>query len=428
MPILLSARTPEWLNGMPKNSMYYWGIGISELSNVNYKDVAKHAALEEITQQISITIENNSFLSIQETNLDVQEDFQQYVRTSSQVYLEDLQIFDFYQDKKNYYVCYRLDKGEYSAKREAKSQEIAKSAYEYLQQAQKAEGEGNLLTAIKYYQKGLEIVEPWLFLNLSYMSENVPMMLYSHYIEVFNGLTITLSPQSATVRNLKSTNIEIVAKLSKNGIPIRGISLKSIFKSGSGIITSSSKTNEMGEGRFFLTNVSSKDVLQSVLIYIDNSIFTNLPRIYQDRSTSQQLPQALFLINVEQQNIVFYINAINNDIPPFLAKIKSVLSNEYVELTTNLEEATHILNVTTDLRKVGVVHGDLGNLDEWLAAFNITLKTKSGNTLTHYAEEDIRVLVPEESSQTIAVQQASKELTKRFKREFPQRLSNMNFD
>lgn len=427
MPILLSARTPEWLNGMPKNSMYYWGIGISELSNVNYKDVAKHAALEEITQQISIMIENNSFLSIQETNLDVQEDFQQYVRTSSQVYLEDLQIFDFYQDKKNYYVCYRLDKGEYSAKREAKSQEIAKSAYEYLQQAQKAEGEGNLLTAIKYYQKGLEIVEPWLFLNLSYMSENVPMMLYSHYIEVFNGLTITLSPQSATVRNLKSTNIEIVAKLSKNGIPIRGISLKSIFKSGSGIITSSSKTNEMGEGRFFLTNVSSKDVLQSVLIYIDNSIFTNLPRIYQDRSTSQQLPQALFLINVEQQNIVFYINAINNDIPPFLAKIKSVLSNEYVELTTNLEEATHILNVTTDLRKVGVVHGDLGNLDEWLAAFNITLKTKSGNTLTHYAEEDIRVLVPEESSQTIAVQQASKELTKRFKREFPQRLSNMNF-
>lgn len=425
-PILLSARTPEWVNSKPNNSLYYWGIGVCELSNTNYKDVAKREALEEITQQISITVESNSFLSIRETNLDIQEDFQQNIKMSSQVYLEDLQIYDSYQDKKNYYVCYRLNKDEYKARCTEKSNEVAKSAFAYLQKALEAETNGNLMTAIEYYQKGLEIVEPWLFLDLIYMSQNIPIVLYSGLMSIFNDLTISIQPESTTIRNLKSVNMEIVVTLNKRNTPIRDFTLNAHFQNGMGKITPSAKTNMMGEGRFFLTGVSSKETLQSILFTINNDVFANLSPIYQNKTTYQQMPQALFIINIEQQNAIFYINNINQTLPSFHKQVNSILSQNYLNVTTNLEEATHIIDIATNLHQGGKINGDLEDLDEWLADSNISIKTKDGSVLTNYSEDGIRILVAKGSSQTVVTQQAAKELLKRFKREFPKQLTSLN--
>lgn len=426
LPVLLQAKVPEWVQNAPTNSFYYWGIGACELSNVNYKEVAKREALEEITQQISVRVESNSFMNMTEIDLVAHEDYQKQMQASSQVYLEDLQIFDTYQDKKKYYVCFRLNKEEYKTKVKAKSLEIAKSAYEYLQQARDVEAKGNLTSAITYYQKGLEVVEPWLFLDLSYMAENVPVALYSGYMSVFDGLVLNLQPESTSVQSLKAINVEIVATLRKNNTPLQNIPLVAQFMNGKGKITPSTKTNNIGEGRFYLTQLTSKEVSQSIKICVDKSILTDLPQIYQGKATSQKLPEALFMVNVEQQNIVFFINPINNAIPSLLRQVASVLTNEYFEVTTNLYEATHIIDIATDLKKVGSVNGDLENLDEWLATLNVAVRSKDGAVLTHYAEEGVRILVPENSAQSVATQQASKELIKRFKREFSKRLGSVN--
>ena len=425
-PILLFARAPEWVISRPNNSFYYWGIGVCELSDANFKEVSKQQALDEITQQISIKVESNSFMSMSEMDFVAHEDYLKQIQASSHVYLEELQIFDTYQDKKKYYVCYRLNKDEYKAKVRTKSQEVAKSAHEYLQQARRAETNGNLIDAIGYYQKGLEVVEPWLFLDLSYMAENVPVALYSGYMSIFDGLSLALVPQSATVQNFKTINIEVIASLRKTNVPIRNIPLKAQFVSGNGKFTISAKTNNVGEGRFYLTQLTSKEVSQSVKISVDNSILKNLPIIYQNIPTLLKLPEALFVINVEQQKIVFYLNPINNAIPPLLRQVSYVLSSEYFDATTNLYEATHIIDIATDLQKVGMVNGDLVNLDEWIATLTVALRSKEGAVLTHYSEEGVRILVPEGSSQIVASQQASKELIKRFKREFPKQLEKVS--
>lgn len=426
LPVFLQAKVPEWVQSTPQNSFYYWGIGVCELSDVNYREVAKREALEEITQQISVKVESNSFMSMTEIDLVSHEDYQKQIQASSQVYLEDLQIFDTYQDKKKYYICYRLNKEEYKAKVKAKSLEIAKSAYDYLQKAREAETDGNLTAAISYYLKGLEEVESWLFMDLSYMAENVPVELYSGYTSVFDGLSLSLLPESTTLHNLRAVNVEIVAVLHKNNIPIQNIPLKAQFVNGAGKITLTAKTNNMGEGRFYLTQLTSKEVIQSVKICVDNNILRDLPKIYQNRTTLHKLPEAYFQIDVEQQNIVFYINPINNAIPPLLRQVASVLSNEYFEVTANPYEATHIIDIATDLRKAGSVKGDLENLDEWYATLNVAVRSKEGTILTHYAEEGVRILVTENSSQMVATQQASKELIKRFKREFPKQLEKVN--
>lgn len=427
LPVFLQAKVPDWILNTPKNSLYYWGIGACDLSDANYEEVAKREALEEIIQQISVKVESSSFMNMREIDFVAYEDYQKKIQSSSHVYIEDLQIFDTYQDKKKYYVCYRLNKEEYKTKIKAKSQEIAKSAYDYLQKARNAESEGNIVSAIVYYQKGLEVAEPWLFLDLFHMEENVPVELFSGYMSVFDGLTLTLQQDSVTIENLKTSNVEIVAILHKNDIPLYNIPLRAQFVSGAGKVTPSTRTNNIGEGKFFLNQIINKEASQCIKISVDDAILKDLPQIYQNNTTSQKLPEALFRVNIEKQKIVFYINPINNGIQPLLRQVASILSSEYFEVTTNPFEATHVMDISTDLRKTGSVTGDLENLDEWLASLNIALRDKKGVVLTHYSEEGVRILVSKDSSQSNVIQQTSKELMKRFKRKFPKQLENISF-
>ena len=430
LPVVLNARVPEWVNDFPNNSLYYWGIGICELANVNCREVAKKEAIENIAQQISIKIESNSFLElaevITETSINTQEYFQKQTQYKTQSYLQELQIYDTYQDKKNYYVCYRLEKTTYKDHLRSKSEEIAQIGYNYLQQARQAESNGNLETAISIYQKGLEAVEDWLFLDLSYMSENIPMQLYIGYTTVFDGLTLLVQPEAISVQNFKELNIEIVARLSKNNTPIKNFPLVAQFTTGAGCITNNSKTNNLGEGYFYLSQLHSKDALQTIKINLDKSILKSLPSIYQNINLVHRLPEGIVRLDVKQQHVIFYINSIRNEIPTLSKQISSILAADNFEITTNIDNATHIIELSTTLEKGNVVSGDLGNLTEWFASLEIVLKDNMGTILLPYTVNDLRVLVQESSTQMTVIQQSSKEVIKRFKREFPHNLSKLN--
>lgn len=430
IPVILNARAPEWVSSIPDNSLFYWGIGTCELSNVNCREIAKQEAIENIAQQISIKIESNSFIELAEAmtenSISSQEYFQKRTQYETQNYLQELQIYDTYQDRKFYYICYRLEKAKYNEQIRLKSEEIARLGYDYLQNARQAESAGNLVAAISSYQKGLEAVENWLFLNLSYMSENIPMQLYTGYVSVFEGLTLSVLPETISVQNFKELNIEIVAKLSKNNTLIKNIPLVAHFSTGAGRITNSCKTNDLGEGHFYLSQLYSKDALQTIKINIDKSILKSLPAIYQNINTFQRLPEGIVKLNVEQQHVIFYINSLKNDIPALTRQVSSILTADNFEITTNINDATHIIDISTVLKNGGVVAGDLGNLAEWFASLEMVLKDKIGSVLMHYSIDDLRVLVQEPATQTAVIQQSSKEMIKRFKREFPQKLSKVN--
>ena len=72
------------------------------------------------------------------------------------------------------------------------------------------------------------------------------------------------------------------------------------------------------------------------------------------------------------------------------------------------------------------MNGDLENLSEWFASLEIVLKDKDKRLLMQYTVDDVRVLASEAASRTVVVQQSTKEIMKRFKREFPQKLSKVN--
>ena len=426
LPLIAYAKAPEWVSQTPSDPFYYWAVGISPLTNPNAQEVAQKQAIDNIAQQISVNVESNSFLNISEVDYTYREEYQKQMRLSTQNYIEDIQVYDTYQDKKFYYVCYRLSKSEYKASITRKSESVASQAYQYLNQAQNSEADGNLIGAIDLYRKGLEIVEPWLYLDLVYQNVNVPVALYSGYKSLFDGLTMTVTPQTTTIQNLKAVNIEIVAQVEKRGVAIKNLPLIAKFNIGAGNITPSQKTDNTGKAHFYLTQVSSKEKTQLINIQIDNTIFHSMPKIFNNALTISQLPVQTVNLTVEQQNISLYINSIGNGMPQLVRQIASVLGNQNFNVTTNLQEATHIMDVATKLNKGSVVRQELGNLQEWTASLVILLKDKQGNVITQYNDEDVRVLTETDASNATAAQRATTELTKHFKRTFPKQLQTID--
>ena len=198
------------------------------------------------------------------------------------------------------------------------------------------------------------------------------------------------------------------------------------FSMGAGNITTSQKTDNFGKAHFYLTQISSKDKTQLISVQINNTIFREMPRIFNNALTISQLPVQTVNLTVEQQNISLYINSIGNGMPQLARQIASILGNQNINVTTNLQEATHILDVATKLNKGNVIRQELGDLQEWSASLVVLLRDKQGSVLTQYNDEDVRVLTETDASSSAAVQRATVELTKRFKRTFPKQLQTVD--
>ncbi|MBR1929169.1 MAG: LPP20 family lipoprotein [Paludibacteraceae bacterium] len=422
LPILMLAEVPQWVTEHPNMPTYWWGIGTSNTSVSDYKEKAAKLAINEIATQISVKVESNSFLNIKEKNYNYSEDFKKQINLNTDAYLEGLQLYDSYQDKNQYYVCYRLDKDQYYEFLKRKSNEIAKQGYEYLVVANNALEAGNLHKAALTYIKGLETVEPWLFLDLKYNQTNIPLALFSSYTSLSEGLNITLQPTHDTLEANKSINLPFTAILTRNNTNIPNFSLLADFLIGSGSVTQTATTDLSGTATFNITQINSQSEIAQIKITIDPKEFGKLPDRYSKYLNTQNLPQAVFTAHVKTNNTKIYISVDHNDIPQCILQISNLLSNQQLPVTEDLYSATHVLHLLTFLKYNGTVGGGLEDLDEYIAALQLKMTDASGNVLWNYTIDSARVLTQTSASKTDVTSQATRELMKRVRRELPSKI------
>ena len=201
------------------------------LSESAWEEKARENALADITQQISVLIETNSFFVTMELNDSYKEYFEQTTKVSAKNLLEGHELVGSYKDKKTntFYIGYKLDKQTYLRNKAKKEKEIADAGYGYLKEAQKALNGGNLFRSLTYFEKGLAVVEPWLFLDLSAIYNgqkiDVPNALYTGYVSAFDGLQLTLEPKELTLAG-ESTGEDIRLHLTRRGANVAKSSLK----------------------------------------------------------------------------------------------------------------------------------------------------------------------------------------------------------
>lgn len=431
------AGEPKWINDHSSTDRAYYGFGVASTEESDYVQKAAQAALLDIAGQISIKIENSSFLQVMEVDNQVRDKWLQQTHSSLTNFLQGQQQEESYINKKTktYYVLYSLDKDTYRKKIKAKTEEMAFAGYEYLKKGNEAVGQGNVIRALDLYAEGLTEIQPWLFLNLQYEAEdgtrmNIPVELFNAYASALDGMQIRVTPREVHAEALKAINEQITITLTKNSslgtTPLINVPLTLKFVEGQGKITPSVRTDMQGKAVANLTGVTSKDKHQSILVSIDKTMKNDLPELYKHFTTSQTWPEAQINIVQESKAKTAYMNVKSNDIDGLDKQIKSLLATNHFDLTPEIDDANVFIEMKSTLDVGGTVQGELYDLNECLVSLSLVFyDAKTNKVLTQYEISQMRVLCNQKLSYEQTVSQCNRELMKRVRRELPQRLAVM---
>lgn len=428
--LALLAQQPAWVAAHPTDDNAYIGIGFAALKEPDYIQKATQNALNDIALQIATRIESNSFMHTVDIDGKSRELFEDKIKSSVVSYLEGQKLMDSYQDDRNYYVYYSLDKAAYEQCIQKHKRTAINTGLDYYNKAQQALDANSLVTAVQLLGKGLDAVSPWLFMDLSTTVDgnrfDVPAELYNAYIQVFDGLTITTNQLNIEGEAFKPIKTPIAGCLSKNGAVVQNVKLKAEFVVGSGQITPPVATDYNGTSEFYVTNITSKASVQEIHISIDDSFIADLPVSYRQLIKNQSWPSAKITITLALQQVTAYLNVSNSDLSSCEKQITAILANQHFTMTEDPDNATLFIDLSTSLELGGVVAGDLYDLNECLCGLVLKIYDNQSTTLLlNYVVDRLRVLAPVNKSPEQTEMMCVRELMKRVKRELPKQIKNL---
>ena len=431
--LALLAQQPAWVNSHPTDANAYIGIGFAPVKDADYIQKATQNALNDIALQIATRMESNSFMHTVDIDGKSRELFEEKIKGSVVSYLEGQKLVDSYQNERNYYVYYSLDKAAYERTIQKHKRTAITTGLDYYNKAQQALDANSLVTAVQLLGKGLEAVSPWLFLDLSTTVDgrrfDVPAELYNAYLQVFDGLTITVNLLNVEGEAFKPIKTPIAGCLSKNGTVVQNVKLKAEFVVGSGKITPPVATDFNGTSEFYVTNITSKASVQEIRISIDDSFIEDLPASYRQLIKSQSWPSAKTTITLAPQQVTAYLNVSNSDLASCEKQIASILGNQHFTLIEDPDNATLFIDLSTTLELGGVVAGDMYDLNECLCGLVLKIyDNQSTALLLNYVVDRLRVLSPANKSPEQTEMMCVRELMKRVKRELPKKIKGLELN
>ena len=115
--VFAQEKKPNWVEKRPNTPAYYHGIGVVPKNGVpqEYLQRAKDAALNDIAQQIVVSIDASQISKLSEKLDEFKVEYQSAVQTSTKADLEGVEPVDTWEGNDQYWVYYRLDIAEYKS-------------------------------------------------------------------------------------------------------------------------------------------------------------------------------------------------------------------------------------------------------------------------------------------------------------------------
>ncbi|MBQ2779549.1 MAG: LPP20 family lipoprotein [Bacteroidaceae bacterium] len=426
-----TAQAPKWVTERPTSEKEYIGIGVANISDDDYMQTASQNALADIASQIATKVENESFMHTIDVDGKSRQLFEDKILNKVAAWIEGAKLKDSYQSDEKYYVYYTLDKKEHKKNSDARRSQAIEKGLDHLNKGRAAEEAMNLSQALLLYGKGLEAVEPWLFMNLSTTQGgrtiDIPTELYNAYINVFSGMAITTNTTNVEGESFKAIRLPIAGCLSRGGVVVPNVKLNAKFVKGSGEVTPSIETDYNGTAEFYITNITSKEPIQEVRITIDESFTEALPQSYKQLLQNQTWPQAKVTVTLTRSatTAFLYLNE-QNDLEGIERHAGKILANNHFTLTEDPDAAECFIDLSTTMELGETVKGKY-DLNACYCTIVIKIYNNSNQQLLlDYSENRVKVLVPTNKSAEETISMCINEVMKRVKRNLPNKMKKMN--
>lgn len=180
---------PNWVNNVPSDSTSYLGIGMAlKAGNSDYISKSKEIALAELTNSIQVNVSTESVLNQAETNKAFNESFSSTTKLNSNNFLYEIEKFDAWENKKEYWVFYKINKTEYEKIRKAKITEALNQSYLLYKEGLKFEADKDHINSLMKFLQSFEIISPFLNESLTVSGSNEkPLFLGKEvYAKIFS--------------------------------------------------------------------------------------------------------------------------------------------------------------------------------------------------------------------------------------------------
>lgn len=424
---------PEWVKKKPGSSLFYSGVGMALKSEKEYRQKAKQNALNDLASEIKVEISSNSLLNSLEKNGEVTSGFEETIRVKTCENIENFHMTDSWENEREYWVFYELSILDYQEYMEKRKKLATGQGCEYLRTGKEVLEQGNLMSAVELWGKGLEVIQPAIQEELICIqggeSIDVGKELYTSMKTIFNGITIQPSVKELEARAFEPLHTPVRVEVKRNGLPLRNLKLKCSFVSGSGQLSRNTLTDENGQAEFFVEKVTSKSPRQEIHITLDDTPFRQLEGGVYDRlvkDLKHMSPCGVVYVNLGQNTLNAYIQAKGED-QTVLRAVKSVLTDNYFNIVANPEAARVVIRLNTDFRKGEVVRTGISSMVTYYVGAVVKIEEReTSEVLLDYSLEDVKVLQSPTVSKTAARNAAIRELVKRLQRQLPEEIKNMD--
>jgi hypothetical protein len=364
-------KQPDWVEKRPNSPGYYHGIGVVPKSGSpnEYLQRAKDAALNDIAQQIVVSIDASQQSRLTEKLGEFNEEYQSAVQTSTRADLEGVEAVDSWDGGNQYWVYHRLSIAEYKRIQAEKLRKATALAMDFYTKAKNAEKANNNGEALQSYIQALASVEKFLGETMEVQYGTGTIFLGN---EILSSIQSVLNLVELKAKNPKvdaqvgkplRTPLEVTVTNSVTAAPVQNFPLRFSFIRGGGDIVPAARSDKNGIASTQIAKVTATDKLQLIKAEADPAALLgeNASPVISALMKTFTLPMTRFTMNVVSLSIVFETDESLLGTPLKLPRIepllKNTLSTQGYSFVDDASKANMLISVKANGRDGGEFSG-----------------------------------------------------------------------
>ena len=365
-PVAVEVKVPSWVSSRPNTGSKYIGVGFAEKAKGgNYQIEAKKNALYDLASEIKVDISSNSVLYTVQNNNNFNENFNSLIKLSNSDNIEGYSLVDSYENEKQYWVYYELDKQAYADLKAKKKQQIITKASNLITASFYDEKNKDFSSSLKKRIQAFGVLTPYLSEEIIFDPTQTNGL--KNVFDLTNLIQAQL--QTITVMIQKTTPIlkpyqviynPLVYTLElKNKTPLQNFPL--LVSSDDDKINVNEKTSTNTNGEFQIKINSVEPLNQNVAFSLSPDIITLMGTDSIGSAGVRLLKQFIqtpaLKVQASVTNITIYVKSIENNfgketgLHSIETFIKQKFGGQEIRLVDKPEEADYIIESNAETKE-----------------------------------------------------------------------------
>ncbi len=258
---LFCAAQPDWVKHAPVDAAYYIGVASAEKTDAAYMDLARDRALSRLASNIAVTVYAESSAALKEENGQVSESFESRMESFAMQQIAEYEVYQKWENRKEYWVYYRLSKDAYKALMERKKAVAQKEAMQYYKLSHAAQKSGDYLAGLSNMAKAAQSIGPFRGMGIPFLQDPdqfLDVLVFTELDALLAGIQISCTAYQLHASLCKvhtlSPYIHVKYLNAQGGLsPLVNLPLKLVYDTAFLATPYAQPTNEEGRSSLHMT-------------------------------------------------------------------------------------------------------------------------------------------------------------------------------